>query len=358
MKVLYTLGRLDVGGAEMRTLKLVTSLKARRARWSLWIYVISGQTGTLDDDFRRLGVQIIYGRPGLAGLAHVWKTMRSLRPDILHTNVSTASGYYALAARLAGVRTVISHYRSLGDTRSGPAHAAKAAVGRMLANGLSNRVIGVCDAAQAFAKAPDRKWRTVYNGVEISSSQRQPAAGLTIGYLGRLSPEKNPLRALAIMDAVRAHPKAADARMRIAGTGSAEMQDAMQAEIAARGLGPHVRLIGNTGDPLGFLRECDVLVLPSLREGLPGAVLEALSVGTPVVAADLPGVGEIERETTGVTRLSLGDPDQAWAQAIFASATRDKSEIAEAFGRSPFQIERHTDQMAALWGLNFERGDA
>lgn len=351
MKVVFALGRLDVGGVEMRTRELLAELNARDIEMQFVVYSISGLRGALDDDYRRLGAEIVYGRPGLIGLWHFWRTLRMLNADVLHCNVSTASGYYALVARLACVPKVITHYRSMNDMRGGIFHGLKGRFGRWLSNRLSSNVIGVCSAVQDYAGPPATKWSTVYDGILIQAGIRVHGPGLRVGYLGRLSPEKNPVRAIAIIDAVRAHPTGGLARLRMAGTGPPDVEAAVCKEIRMRGLEGAVELLGNVVDPLGFLRSCDVLILPSFREGLPGAVLEALSVGTPVVATDLPGVKEIAGLVTGIRFLSLSQSDQAWADAVIDSLRLDAQVIIESFGRSPFLIERHADQMAELWGV-------
>lgn len=355
MKVVYVLGRLNVGGVELRSLELLSVFRRRGHDINFIVYAISGQEGALDDHYRDLGATVLYGQPGVAGLFHFWRTLREIAPDIVHSNVSTASGYYALAARLAGVKTIITHYRSVNVERRNVFKRITSVLGRMLANLLSTRVIGVCSAVESYSRAPRRKWAVAYDGIITKERVRTPGDRLRIAYLGRLSPEKNPKRAVSILGAVLKREDVRDATLMIGGEGPLDLVGAVEAEIMAAGLAGQASMLGNVDDPLTLLCTSDVLILTSLREGLPGVVLEALSVGTPVVASDLPGVCEISQFVEGVTPLSLSEPDWIWAEAVVRAAQADNERIKQSFAQSPFRIDRHADQIAELWGISGQR---
>jgi glycosyltransferase involved in cell wall biosynthesis len=62
-----------------------------------------------------------------------------------------------------------------------------------------------------------------------------------------------------------------------------------------------------------LLGSSDLMIFPSSREGLPGAILEASAAGTPVLASDLPCILEISERLTDVRCLSLSQADEVWA---------------------------------------------
>jgi glycosyltransferase involved in cell wall biosynthesis len=73
-------------------------------------------------------------------------------------------------------------------------------------------------------------------------------------------------------------------------------------------LEPYIRFLGERGDVADLLCAADVFVLPSRREGLPGAVLEAMAMGAPVVASDLPTVREVVPDDRFAVLVRPEDP--------------------------------------------------
>ncbi len=82
--------------------------------------------------------------------------------------------------------------------------------------------------------------------------------------------------------------------------------------VRSRGLSQAVTFIGGVSNVISYLRASDMFVLPSRREGLPSALLEAMAVGLPVVVANIPGVSDfvVEPDINGFV-FSQGDVAQA-----------------------------------------------
>ena len=95
--------------------------------------------------------------------------------------------------------------------------------------------------------------------------------------------------------------------------GSGVLEGTLRARIDSLGLAGHVTLLGQMGNPFPVLGGADLFVLPSLHEGQPVTLLEAMTLGTAVVASDLPGNRELI--TLGYGVLS-GTSPQDIAQAI------------------------------------------
>jgi len=355
--VLYTLGALDIGGTEMRSLELFAELRARHPRLAIHLYIQSQRRGALDERFAALGIRLIRGHTGWRALAHFWRTCRRLRPDIVHTCIGTTNGFMLLAAWAAGVRTRICHVSSTTDGRTSLSGRLKAAVGRGLARRFSTQLAGVSDACRnALGEAP-ANWRTIYRGIKFSPAasvpERAPAPRCCrVLYLGRISPQKNYLRPIAILEALYRLAPDADVALEYVGPGSRHDLARLAEAAAGSSVAARIRLSGPTARALDVLSGADLLLLTSLWEGLPGVAIEALSVGTPVVANDLPGVREIAERVEGVTRLPLTAPDRAWAEAVLrALAAPDRARIRASFGRSPFLMEHYVAGFESLWRL-------
>lgn len=115
------------------------------------------------------------------------------------------------------------------------------------------------------------------------------AARVVIGSTGRLTEQKG--YAWLVDAAARVAGRAPQARFVIHGEG--ELRGALRARANGLGLGESFSLPGQRADVAGALREMDVFVLPSLWEGLPLALLDAMAMGVPCVATDVAGNADL-----------------------------------------------------------------
>ena len=92
--------------------------------------------------------------------------------------------------------------------------------------------------------------------------------------------------------------------MRIIGDGP--LRRHLEAEAQELGIGAAVEFLGAQGDMLAIYRSLDVVVLPSLREGMPLVVLEAMACGKPVIASRVGAVTDIIDDTCGIL-VNAGD---------------------------------------------------
>jgi glycosyltransferase involved in cell wall biosynthesis len=111
-------------------------------------------------------------------------------------------------------------------------------------------------------------------------------------------------------------------------------------------------VLGDRSDVPALLRASNVLVLPSLREGLPGVILEALSTGVPVVTSDLETLRELAQKLPGITLVSTKASPQRWAEAIvmaLAKSETDASALRAAVLASEYTLERSVDDWRRLF---------
>lgn len=131
--------------------------------------------------------------------------------------------------------------------------------------------------------------------------------GIRLVYVGRLEPNKRVDWLLEVL------PRVPEATLRLIGDGPA--RGAIWSAAAARGLTERVEVVGPL-PPVGViaeLRQADVFVFPSAYESFGTAALEALAVGLPVVATDLPALREA---TGGHADLVPADDLGAWVAAV------------------------------------------
>ena len=278
--------------------------------------------------------------------------------DIVHLHDTKAGALGRVAALGTGTPTV---YTPHSFAHTGQRHrprrgqAARRALTLNIERGLAplSRAI-VCfgeeerRTALKDRVAPARRLRVVPPGVVGEPPGVEPDAelmrlrgdGPLVGFMARFIAQKGP----AILVDALADLRDRGALPAVAMIGEGELWDEVAERISRADLGPQVRLLPFVPPVWPRLAAFDIFVLPSLFEGLPVAVLEAMSAGLPVIASDVDGVGEaVVHDRTGVL-VPAGDPRQL-ADAIAALAA-DPARLAAlgAAGRDRYR-ERFTPEV-------------
>ncbi|MGI9487011.1 MAG: glycosyltransferase [Geminicoccaceae bacterium] len=167
-----------------------------------------------------------------------------------------------------------------------------------------------------------------------------PEDGLLIGCAARLERVKGLDVVLSAM--VHLDP---DVKLMVAGSGSEA--EALEAEARALGLADRILFFGAIDDMPTFYRAIDLFCLPSRREGLPMAILEAQASATPVVASAVGGVPNAVDPESGL----VVDPEnpKALAVGIRAALAGMRGRSARAFIEQTFCAKRMAARYAAFW---------
>jgi glycosyltransferase involved in cell wall biosynthesis len=230
--------------------------------------------------------------------------IRERQIDIVHCQRHKPTVYGTLAAYLTGKNVkVISHVRGLNRTRT-----LRRRLLNMLLYKRIARIIAVSnevreDIVKSNSTAVREKGVTVYNGINVESfvdcglTRRQARSrldlpdrqGFVYGTVGRLVETKGQKVLLkAFSNVYQQHP---DSWLILAGAGRLEAE--LRALATDLNIHERVVFLGFRNDIPEILKAYDVFVLPSIAEGLPGALLEAMATGIPVIASRVGGVPEI-----------------------------------------------------------------
>jgi glycosyltransferase involved in cell wall biosynthesis len=302
IRVLHILVGLTIGGVERQLQGVLPRL--RELGFHNTICALKGWDA-LGDWFldRHIPTLTLNGR-GRLDLRVLWRLLRvikSIRPHILCSYTARANWAGILAGRIAGVPVVVTSVREIRQIRS------------PLERMCDRALLGWCDAMVVPSEAvrahelaqgsiDPRRLCVIPNGVDselfhasISRERARkelglPPEGYLVGYLGRLEePTKGVGVLLNAYKFLQSH--APRTMLIIGGCGPSEGMLRKMADHIR--LGDTTRFIGPIEDPSVFLRGIDVLAVPSLREGCPNVVLEAMACGVPFVASDIDGVREI-----------------------------------------------------------------
>lgn len=200
----------------------------------------------------------------------------------------------------------------------------------------ADRIVTVSDSMRALlirSGVREDKIRLIYNAIETSDVRPTTEAAevkkrhgvaadqKVVGVIGRLSPEKGQLIFLqAMAKTVKRCPN-----MIALIVGEGPDQAMLKDYCRKNDLCDRVVFVGYQQNIREYYRILDVLVLPSLSEGLPNTVLEAMSFGVPVLATSVGGVPEIIDEEKGNGVLVPPDDPDALAQRLAALLTDDSA---------------------------------
>lgn len=313
--VAHLIYRLSIGGLENGLVNLINWMPAERYR-----HVIICLTDHSDfrDRIRREGVEIysLNKKPGQDFLVHVrlWKLLRRLRPQILHTrNIGTME--YVLTAFLAGVPVRVhgEHGWQTNDISGQRLHYR---VLRRVLQPLITRVVCVSKDIQSWMieklSYPARKVRQVYSGVDTSRfrpiSTTRPAPvpenAFVIGLVARLDPIKDPLTLVAAFSRLEA---AGPREPYLVVIGDGPLYEELSQNVESAELSDRVYMPGARDDVPRLMQAMDLFVLPSLNEGISNTILEAMASGLPVLATRVGGNSELVEEGKTGTLFSPGN---------------------------------------------------
>jgi len=352
--VAHVIHRLDVGGLENGLVNLINRIPADRFRHA--IICLTNFTA-----FRQrlqrgdVSVFALNKPPGNSPvtLFKLWRLLKQLHPDIVHTrNLGALEGM--LPAALAGVPIRIhgEHGRDIDDLDG---RNARRQIMRRLFKPLVSRYIAVSRDLESYLQrkigVPHSHIAQIYNGVDSelfhpAGERREevPCAGLAgtgdfvIGTVGRMQDVKDQLTlARAFVRLIEGIP-AAEQRLRLVMIGDGPLRERARVLLAEAGVEQFAWLPGERSDVPRIMRSFNLFVLPSLAEGISNTILEAMASGLPVLATAVGGNPElIEPGVTG-TLVPRNDADS------MARAIRTYVESAELCRRQGLEARRTVER--------------
>ncbi len=306
MKVAHIIKATRVSGAERHLLILLPALKASGIEVCLILLEAPGRpVDEMADALTAVGIPVWrvpirrHLDPGVVG--RIRRVLREFRPDIVHTHLIHADLYGTAAAKLSGVRTVISsRHNDDNFRRLPPVRLLNRALWRVTNGGIaiSEAIARFCAEVES---APARKLVTVYYGLPVREADRRnaritlrqelklPSDAPLVGIVCRLIEQKGVaygLRAFAL-----AAEKFPEAHLVIAGDGT--LRDALEDEARALGIAGKVHFLGWRTDIPELLAALDVLLMPSLWEGFGLVMLEAMAQQLPIIGSRVSAIPEV-----------------------------------------------------------------
>jgi glycosyltransferase involved in cell wall biosynthesis len=374
LTVVYVINQLGPGGAEKSLSALIPHFGSAGIR--MIVACLKDYSAHYPADAHPpCEVRLLEGSSWLAKARSLRRLLREVEADLVHTTLFDAD----LVGRLAAVGTGVPVLSSLVSTTYEPARLLDPGVSR-----LSLAAVKLLD--QVTAHLLTDHFHAITEAVRESAVRtlKLPPARITV--IGRGRPaESLPYPAENRRRVMRAELGVADDEVLVVNVGRQEYAKGQRYLLRAfeilAGRVPNVRLLvvgrrgnasaeldrllassaaadrirfaGSRDDVPDLLAAADVFVFPSVYEGLGGAVIEAMAMGLPVVASDLPALREVVEDGRNGVLVPPSQPD------ALASALENlllSQETAAAFGRRSreiflerFQIEQIADRMVAMY---------
>lgn len=305
MRLLQAVGDGRPGGGTTHVLQLIEQLGRD---WRGEIHLVSQSGSYALERAAALGIES-HGLDFMAGGRFNPRTWRGLRrlirelePDLIHVHGARAALPITAARARSGPALVYSVHGYHFPAKAGGARSL-AMLAERWCSARAETTIFVCEHDRTLADhfgilKHCRHHPVIRNGVETESLPRRAAdAGGPLVFAGRLVDQKNPIMLVEVLSLLRGE----DVRLLVIGDGPLEAEMRARAEalgvlgrIEFRGALPHEAA-------LEAIARGAVLLLPSLWEGLPIVLLEAMAIGVPVVASAVGGIPEVvEHEGTGL----------------------------------------------------------
>lgn len=346
-RILYICDLNAHGGTQTHLLQILAGLDRSRCAPAVAALTLSDdlrrKLTALDVAFTDMALRGAFKASTLRSLVSLGNLARRQRVDLLHGFLYQGNIVTAAVSQLGGAPYVTS-VRNMDRWKT----TLQRQISRIAHAGAS-RIIFNAEASreETIAAESIRRERTVVirNGVDVPEGDRVPPPpdrAPTAACIGSLSAKKGHA---VLLDAFSiARKSLPQARLLLAGDGPLRERLAWRAR--EHGLEAAVEFLGHREDIGAVHAAADVVVLTSLEEGLPNALLEAMAHGLPVVATDVGGNREVvEHEVTGLL-AAPGDRD-AVAQALVRLLTdRDLAARMGAAGRE--RVRRHFGLRAML----------
>ena len=355
MRVLQLISSGGYYGAENMLLNLAQSQKSIGCDPCLLLfYNVHQPNVALYERARSRGISVrmlrCEGRADLRAIREIREYIRTDQVDLIHTHGYKADLYGYLAARREAKPIVATCHNWLGGT------AALGIYNRLdrMALRKFNGVAAVSNAVAGQlrdARIAENKIHTIANGIDIDKfcgaepawfGSSPDAKEKTIGIVARLDLQKGFEYLLqAIAGLTNSHP---DLRLVIVGEGPD--QGAIQSMADRLNLIPRIVFAGQRGDMANVYAGFDIFVLPSLNEGLPMTVLEAMASSRPVIASRVGAIPTVVRD--GETGLLVDQKDVVGLRAALDRLLSDPALSSRLAIQGHAWVRRHftSDAMA------------
>lgn len=355
MKIMQVIPYFCFGGAETMCENLTYALRERGE--DVVVVCLYDEHTPIAKRMEEAGVRIRYldKKLGLdlSMVPKLYKIMKEERPDVVHTHLNVIK-YAVLAARLAGIRRCIHTVHNVADKEA--ESRSQQIINKLYFHlGWSVPVALsalVRETIEDFYGLSQEQVNVIFNGIDLNKCTPKTCYAfgetVTILHIGRFNQQKNHVGLLRIFRKLHeAHPN-----LRLQMVGGGELQEDMEHLAKELGIQEWVRFCGLQSDVHPYLNHADLFLLPSVYEGMPMTLIEAMGTGLPIVATSVGGVPDMltdgqsallapcqEEALTAACETLLGD--EALRRSLGRSALEASQRFSAAYMAEQYILAYH-----------------
>lgn len=340
LKVLCVITSMGTGGAERQMALMLSNLQKDVFNLNLCLFNKTGELlNTIPGHIKihNLGKKSRWSIGNL--VLKLSRLIRVEKPDIVYSREQYANSIASLAIKLSGnrrVKQIANEEAILSQLRS------QSRVGLLWTIWIRNRyktidyIVAPCEASRqdliSCFGVPESKVPVIYNSIDVEALKNfqvidvsnaaipyGKAKIISVGSLTSIKGHRFLLRALK--EVLKSYP---NCRLEILGEGSE--RTSLTEYAKELGIESHVHMPGIRA-PYASVAEADVFVLPSLTEGVPVALLEAMALRVPVIASNVGGVPEMIEDGRNGFLVRPGDWQEIADRIVDLLNDRNKREI-------------------------------
>jgi len=354
MKVMFTIHSVQGGGAERQCQLLAIELLRHDVDVLIACVDSNGLEKELENNVHVLEHSSKYD---LRILREVSAAIRSFRPDVIHTWLPAVITIPTLLlSKRFGIPSIYSYrnrmffHRPISLIEFG---CVAACATRIVSN---NEILQSTRLYQMLYRM--KRGLTIENAVQVPDSRWAPRQEKAIGrpvqllYVGRLTAQKN---VGVLIEALAKLPKNMNWELCVFGAG--ELKSELENMVYENRLDQRISFLGFSENVQQHMREADCLIIPSLYEGMPNILLEALAVGVPVISSDILAARSVVRAAGIVTWFNPKSPDslmEALSRSISSPGFRNGTTAVGDDFLANYSVENMSAKYLKVYGEYYE----
>lgn len=349
MKVLKLTTLLDFGGQEKQYISFTEKPELLQHQY---IFAAIGFGGSAEKILgeRNFEVHILnrnFSIRNLSNIFSLYQLIRKIKPDVVHTAAAEANFHGIIAAKLAGVKTII------GEEIGIPNHSSIAQKVFSTVYKLAHKVICVSNSVKTHlvetGEIKSNKGIVIYNPVSFSAGyEKRDSEFFTMVYIGRLEKVKN------VQTLLKAFAKIEKNEVKLIIVGEGRERENLELLSTDLNIAKQVSFVGFQKEPAEFLAMADLFVLPSYSEGFGIAAVEAMYQKVPVLCSNVGGIPEFVRDGVNGWLFNPNDVDKLHSklEMIISMSEEERKEIGKkGFHdvKNEFTIEKYIENLETIY---------